>query len=170
MTKNRIAALLILVSFGLLIPGLIKPLLTITASIELMGIKRELFTETRSIVQTVRSLHESGNDFVAGLILLFSIVVPFAKGLALLVALALRDRANRQRIRRFIDSISKWSMADVFLVGVYVAYLSAKATDNLDAEIHSGFYFFAAYCLVSIASLYFVRLKPTDGEPAHQAG
>lgn len=160
MKMNLIAGFLILLSMALLIPGLIEPLLTITASIELMGMKRELFSETRSIVQTVRSLHESGNDFVAGLILLFSIVVPFAKGAALLVALALRDERNRRRIRKFIDVISKWSMADVFLVGVYVAYLSAKATDNLDAEIHRGFYFFAAYCLVSIASLYFVRLRP----------
>ena len=63
-------------------------------------------------------------------------------------------------MRRFIDTISKWSMADVFLVGVYVAFLSAKATDNLDAEIHEGFYYFTAYCLVSIASLYFMRLRP----------
>lgn len=158
MTKNRIALVLILLSFALLVPGLTKPLLTITASIEFMGMKRELFAQTRSILQTVESLHESGNDFVAGLILLFSVVVPFAKGAALLTALALRERTARRRINRFIGAISKWSMADVFLVGVYVAYLSAKATDNLDAEIHRGFYYFAAYCLVSIGSLYFTEL------------
>lgn len=158
MKNNRIAFALILVSFALLIPGLIQPLLTIKASIEFMGVSRELFTETRSILQTVRSLHESGNDFVSGLILLFSVIVPFAKGAALLVVLALRDPKARHRIHQFIDSISKWSMADVFLVGVYVAFLSAKATDNLDAEIHRGFYYFAAYCLVSISSLYFMTL------------
>ena len=43
-------------------------------------------------------------------------------------------------------------MADVFLVGVYVAFLSAKATDNLDASLEIGFYYFAAYCVVSILS------------------
>lgn len=156
MKNNRIAFALILLSFALLIPGLIQPLLTISASIEFMGVRRELFTETRSILQTVKSLHESGNNFVSGLILLFSVIVPFAKGTALLVVLALRNPATRHRIHRFIDSISKWSMADVFMVGVFVAFLSAKATDNLDAEIHRGFYFFAAYCLVSISSLYFM--------------
>ena len=59
-------------------------------------------------------------------------------------------------------------MADVFLVGVYVAFLSAKATDNLDAEIHRGFYYFAAYCLVSISSLHFMKIEPapTDATPA----
>ena len=123
-----------------------------------MGVKRELFTETRSIIQTVRSLHESGNSFVAGLILLFSVIVPFAKAITPLVVLAIRDIVVKLRLHRFIDSISKWWMADVFLVGVYLAYLSARATDNLDAEIHQGFYYFAAYCLVSIASLHFMRL------------
>ncbi len=158
MKTNKVAFALILLSFALLIPGLLKPLLTISASLEFMGVKRELFTETRSIIQTVRSLHDSGNDFVAGLILLFSVIVPFAKAITLLVVLAIRDIEAKVRLHRFIDSISKWSMADVFLVGVYVAYLSAKATDNLDAEIHEGFYYFAAYCLVSIASLHFMRL------------
>jgi uncharacterized paraquat-inducible protein A len=158
--ENRVATLLILLSFVLLVPGVLEPILTISASIEFMGVKRELFTQTRSIVQSVRTLHESGNNFVAGLILLFSIVVPLAKGSALLLALAQKDPVSRRRIHGFIDSISKWSMADVFLVGVYVAFLSAKATDNLDAQIHRGFYFFTAYCLVSIASLYFIHLEP----------
>jgi paraquat-inducible protein A len=159
MKTNKIALALIVLSFILLVPGLLEPLLTISASLELMGVKREIFTETRSIIQTVRSLHESGNNFVAGLILLFSVIVPFAKALTLLAVLAIRDIQLKLRLHRFIDSISKWSMADVFLVGVYVAYLSAKATDNLDAEIHRGFYFFAAYCLVSIASLHFMRIE-----------
>ena len=159
MKTNTVAFALIVLSFILLVPGLLQPLLTISASLEFMGVQREIFTETRSIIQTVRSLHESGNDFVAGLILLFSVIVPFAKAITLLVVLALRDIKAKLRLHRFIDSISKWSMADVFLVGVYVAYLSAKATDNLDAEIHRGFYLFAAYCLVSIASLHFMRLE-----------
>ena len=80
-----------------------------------------------------------------------------AKAITLLVVLVMRSIETKLRLHRFIDSISKWSMADVFLVGVYVAFLSAKATDNLDAEIHQGFYYFAAYCLVSIASLHFMR-------------
>ena len=165
MKNNRIALALILLSFTLLVPGLVKPLLTIDASIEFMGLKRDLFTETRSILQTVRNLHQSGNDFVAGLILLFSVIVPFAKGICLLVVLALKDQAKRLKIHKFIDTISKWSMADVFLVGVYVAYLSAKATDNLDATIHEGFYFFTAYCLVSISSLHFMRLERKRLDP-----
>ncbi len=157
--RNAIAIALILVSFLLLVPGLTKPLLTITASIDFMGNSRELFRETRSILQTVRNLHESGDDLVAGLILLFSVVVPVVKGLLLLAGFALPDATQRHRIFRFVRSISKWSMADVFVVGVYVAYLAAKATDMLDAVAEVGFYYFTAYCLVSLLALQFMMIE-----------
>lgn len=162
--RNVVAIALIVASYALLVPGLSQPLLTITAGIDFMGVHRELFRETRSILQTVRNLHESGNDFVAGLILLFSVIVPVAKGLLLLVALALRDGARRFGIFRFVRSISKWSMSDVFLVGVYVAYLAAKATDNLDAVAERGFYYFAGYCLVSLLALQFMVIEPPGAD------
>lgn len=162
--RNYVAIALILVSYALLVPGLTKPLLTITASIDFMGMSRELFRDTRSILQTVRNLHESGNDFVAGLVLLFSIIVPVAKGLLLLVVLTLSDGSRRFRLFRFVRSISKWSMSDVFLVGVYVAYLAAKATDNLDAVAEVGFYYFTGYCLVSLLALQFMVVERPDAE------
>lgn len=159
-SRNLIAVALIAISYAVLIPGLTKPLITITASIEFMGTTNELFSETRSILQTIDSLHDSGNDFVAGLVLLFSVLVPVAKGLLLLVALVMRHDARRYGIFRFVRSISKWSMSDVFLVGVYVAYLAAKATDNLDAAAEVGFYYFAAYCLISLLSLQVMKIEP----------
>jgi uncharacterized paraquat-inducible protein A len=162
--RNVVAVILIVVSYVLLVPGLTKPLITITASIEFMGARNELFSETRSILQTVDNLHASGNDFVAGLVLLFSVIVPVAKGLLLLVALAMRSASRRFAIFRFVRSISKWSMSDVFLVGVYVAYLAAKATDNLDATAEVGFYYFAAYCLVSLLALQFLVIERPPGE------
>ena len=160
-SKRNVAAVgLIALSFVVLVPGLTRPLITITAFVDFMGQRNELFSETRSILQTVRNLHESGNDFVAFLILLFSVIVPFAKGALLLVALPLRDARRRYRIVRFVDAIGKWSMADVFVVGVYVAYLAAKATDNLDAVAEPGFYWFAAYCLVSLLALQILHVPP----------
>jgi len=156
--RNVIAVVLVLLSFVILIPGLIRPLITISASIEAFGATREIFRETRSILQTVRTLHESGNDFVAGLIFLFSVVVPFVKGALLAVIPWLKSREARQRVFAIVRDISKWAMADVFVVGVYVAYLSAKATDNLDAELKVGFYYFASYCLVSLLALQFMKV------------
>jgi hypothetical protein len=43
-------------------------------------------------------------------------------------------------------------MADVFAVGMLIALLVAKGTANLSAVAGPGFYFFAAYCLVSNAA------------------
>ena len=159
--RNRFAFALVLLSFVVLVPGLTQPLITITASMDFMGVSKELFRETRSILQTVRNLHQSGDDFVAGLILLFSVVVPVTKGVLLVVALASRQSATRTRLVAFVNAISKWSMAHVFLVGVYVAYLAAKATDALDATAEPGFYWFAVYCLLSVASAQFMSLNDT---------
>lgn len=160
--RNQIAVALQVVSLILLLPGLVMPLLTITASMNLLGVTQELFRETRSLVGAVRSLHDSGNDFVAGLILLFSIIVPFLKALTLFVILRLRDGAHRLRLYRFVQAISKWSMADVFVVGVFIALLAAKATDNLDGVAGVGFYFFAAYCLVSNLAFQFLVVPAPD--------
>jgi uncharacterized paraquat-inducible protein A len=63
--------------------------------------------------------------------------------------LTAKQYATRRRLFLFTRSVSKWAMADVFVVGVFIAYLAAKATDNLDAVAERGFYFFAAYCLLS---------------------
>ena len=148
-SRNFLALGLTIVSLALLLPGLTKPVLTITASITAMGTTREIFRQTQSIVEAVRRLHNSGNNFVAGLILLFSIMVPVIKAGLLAVILAHPRLEVRGRIYRLVRSISKWSMADVFAVGIFIAYLAAKGTDNLDAVAGPGFYCFAGYCLVS---------------------
>lgn len=147
--RNLLALLLTVVSLGLLWPGLTRPVLTITASVTMLGNTREIFRQTQSIVEAVDKLHASGNTFVAALILLFSIMVPVLKAVLLGVILAIRQSGTRYRLYQFVRSISKWSMADVFAVGVFIAFLAAKGTDNLDAQAGLGFYCFAGYCLVS---------------------
>jgi len=159
-TRNRVALLLTALSIVLLIPGLVKPILTIAASMEMFGVRRELFTETRSILGAIRTLHDSGNDFVAGLILFFSVLVPLVKASLLAPVFLMRDHARRYQLFVFIGSISKWSMADVFAVGIFIALLAAKATDNMTGVAGQGFYYFAAYCIVSNAAFQVLRIEP----------
>ena len=150
MTPRNVAAVaLTLVSLGLLWPGLTEPVLTITASLSILGKTREVFHQTQSIAESVENLYNAGNVFVAGLIVLFSITVPGIKAALLIAILTAKQYATRRRLFLFVRSVSKWAMADVFVVGVFIAYLAAKATDNLNAIAERGFYFFAAYCLVS---------------------
>lgn len=158
--RNAVAVALTVVSLAMLAPGLTRTVLTITASITALGTTREIFRQSQSIIEAVRSLHESGNTFVAGLILLFSILVPFIKALLLGVILALRTPPARYRLYLFVRSVSKWAMADVFVVGVFIAFLAAKATDNLHAVAGPGFYWFAAYCLVSNLAFQFLSVPP----------
>jgi uncharacterized paraquat-inducible protein A len=160
--RNLLAAALTVVSLALLWPGLVEPVLTIRATIELFGTERELTNETRSVIGAIRSLHGSGNDFVAGLILLFSVLVPLTKAALLVPMLADRDHARAYRLYRFVQALSKWSMADVFAVGMLIALLVAKGTANLSAVAGPGFYYFASYCLVSNAAFQALRLeRPT---------
>ncbi|MBK8247272.1 MAG: paraquat-inducible protein A [Gemmatimonadetes bacterium] len=161
-TRNRIAITLTIVSLALLIPGLLQPMMTITASISLLGNTREIFRQTQSIIEAVRSLWNSGNAFVAGLILLFSVTIPFLKAIAFFVILTMKDVARRRRLYLTVRSLSKWSMADVFVVGVFIAYLAAVATDNLNAVIDSGFYYFVGYCLVSNLAFQLLELDGAE--------
>src|SRR6185503_17277700 len=147
--RNMLALFFTVVSLILLGPGLTKPALTIKASMNFLGKETELTNETRSVVGAAKKLYQTGNKFVAGLILLFSILIPFIKAALIIPIFFLHGRPASARIYRFVRAISKWSMADVFAVGMLIAYLVAKGTANLAAVAGPGFYFFAAYCLVS---------------------
>jgi hypothetical protein len=120
----------------------------------------EVYAQTRSIVGSVRHLYSVGSNTAASLILFFSIIVPLIK--ILLVSWA-ATQSNLDRSRRtlfFVEAIARWSMADVFAVAVMITYLAAQATQSpgggvsvvqFDASFGPGFYWFATYCLVSLA-------------------
>ena len=158
-SRNKLAIVLALVSLVLLWPGLVQPALTIRATMELFGNTRELSNETRSVIGAIRSLHTSGNDFVAGLIVLFSVLVPLLKAALLVPIFALRGTATSYRLYGVVQTMSKWSMADVFAVGMLIALLVGKGTANLSAVAGTGFYYFAAYCLVSNAAFQALRVE-----------
>lgn len=151
--RNIIALILILISLVCLYPGLFEPIMSINVSTEIpiLG-KITLQESTNSIISTITDLRDSGNTLVAFLILFFSILVPLIKAGLLLVVLCFPSLRNRFGIHKFVAIISKWSMADVFVVGVLIAYLGTKSDSNIHAQLHNGFYFFLAYCLISILS------------------
>lgn len=157
--RNGSGIILILISFIFLIPGLLAPMFTLSGSVDILFIKKQIFRDTRSIFQTIENLFESKNYIVAALIFLFSILVPLFKGVMLLIIFRVRNRALRFKIYTFIRNISKWAMADVFVTGIFIAFLAAQATKNMDAKLEPGFYFFTAYCLCSLLALQFFHLK-----------
>jgi len=163
-TRNKIALALTIISLILLYPGLYTPILSIEVGLspddlpflKLMDIAIEeqtFYEQTQSVVESIRTLFKQDNHLVAFLILFFSIVVPLTKAAIVLIVLFLERLSIRYQLYRFIYAIGKWAMADVFTVGVFIAFLSTKTTTGITAELHNGFYYFLGYCLVSLASI-----------------
>lgn len=158
--RNVLALLLILTSLAVLYPGLTKPILNIHigATLPFVG-ELEIFDQTQSIMQSIESLNESGNSLVAGLILLFSVVVPILKAILLLTVIFFKSLPGRKAIHTFVGIIGKWSMADVFAVSIFMAYLASAAHPNANAQLHDGFYYFLAYCVISIIGIQIMKVE-----------
>ncbi len=74
----------------------------------------------------------------------------------------LKTTESRSKLFLFVRSISKWAMVDVFVVAIWVAFLAGKAADNFDATIERGFYFFVAYCLLSLAAMQVLWIQGSE--------
>ena len=108
-TRNWIAVGLTIISMVLIVPGLRSDALTITASIPLL--KKPLYEETQSILRAIQRLYESKNYFVAGLVLLFSEIVPFIKAELLGVILRVKNPVTKHRLYLFVRSVRSASEA-----------------------------------------------------------
>ena len=106
-----------------------------------------LFNEKRSVLGTLQTLWEGGNYWPFLLIFLFGILVPLAKSAVIFYLLLVK--APRPFWYRLVNAISKWAMADVFAISIFVAFLGANAMKNTQATLEPGFYFFSGYVLLS---------------------
>ena len=169
-----VIVLLTLINFGLLVPGVVQPIysLDITSTVDagIAQFEGQVYQRTRSILGAVRGLLDSGNYLVSFLILLFSIIVPVSKGSMLLGSIYASQQRVRERLVKIVDLIGKWSMADVFVIGVFLAFLATEnqvqenrfQVEALGAQLEvgivtrvtstlgPGFYFFLGYCIFSI--------------------
>jgi hypothetical protein len=134
----------------------------ITAALQKSAGDVEVYQQTRSILGGVDQLYEAGSPIPATLILLFSVIVPFGKAALVVWAAFMANVQQRRRTLSFVETIGKWSMADVFVVALFITYLAAMASQStpaagaplvaFSAEFGAGFYWFAAYCVFSLAS------------------
>lgn len=67
----------------------------------------EVYTQTRSILGSVRHLYLVGSTIAAVLILLFSVIVPSTKAVLVLWTVLRRDRARRARTLGFVEIIAR---------------------------------------------------------------
>ena len=134
-----------------LIFGLINPILMVTIhkKIEHLG-DVILSFESKGILGSISKLFDSGEIAVAITILLFSVIVPLLKILTLIFTIIFRDYRFSHHLVEFFKHIGKWSMVDVFVVAIFLVYLTSSKGDVSHAEIEVGLYFFLAYVLLSM--------------------
>jgi len=114
------------------------------------------FDKTRSILGTAEELYNNGHLPVALLIVVFSVGVPVLKGLLLMILTIPMREKIRSALLTVSTAISKWSMADVFVIAIFIAYLASNGIQesrglvDFQASLGIGFWYFLGYCLVSI--------------------
>ena len=152
LTPSRFIAHLFGVSGIFLLVGLTAPVLTLSAFQDVPMLGRVVLShEVKSVLTLLGRLLESGDVFLGLLLLTFSVLVPVAKLVASLGALRLPPGPLRRRLLDIIHHVGRWSMADVFVVAVLLAFLATGGEGGTDAELGPGLYFFAAYALLSLA-------------------
>ena len=137
----------VLLALVTLLAGLASPMMEIDARIQrvdfiLLGEQlrfddQVLFYQSKSIMQVVHTLfanHAPDSLFVGALILLFSIVLPISKLIATQLVLLGNARDKPRKVLEFIAfKTSKWSMADVLVVAIFMAYVGFKSI--LDSQL-----------------------------------
>lgn len=136
----------------------------------------QAYSSTRSMWGTVEELANTGNVPVAFLIVFFSLVIPVFKLLLQGLTLFVSGTGSRSKLLWLNTVLSKWSMSDVFVMGLLVAFMAGRASDQvgdlltMSAALEPGFYYFLAYCLFSIAASGMLQSEQAAGKVVAAAG
>ena len=130
-----------------------------------------LYFQSKSILDVTRTLIKGkGIDLkiVGVMILMFSVVVPFIKLVLSSIFLYSNRIRNSRLAKTIIYNLGKWSMADVFVVAMFMAYIgfygivtaqlgeiggnrTGYAVETLNySRLSPGALFFTTYCILSI--------------------
>ncbi len=185
------STLLILSSFCLLLGGIGTPMIELEARIDslifqLLGEEvaftdNIIFFQSKSITDMVQILMKEGSlqmIFVGSLIFLFSIIFPLAKLASTYIYSLGRNKLNENMIIRFfVFKSGKWSMADVMVVAIFMAYIGfngiirsqlsnfSSATKSVEilttngTQLLGGFYLFLLFCISSLILSGFLTRK-----------
>jgi paraquat-inducible protein A len=117
-----------------------------------------LSSESLSIVAGARKLGEEGNVAFMAIILLFSVVFPSAKLLAMLALWALRfETDTEKRTMHWLEVLGKWSMLDVFVIAITIGAANLRFLNRTTTE--TGVYIFAAAIFLSMIASFLLQRK-----------
>jgi len=126
----------------LLVIGLINPIITLE--------KFYFFSNTVSLWSALETLAAEAEWGLFLLVGCFSVLFPILKLLMLFLIWNLESNDNEQHRRhlRWLETYSKWSMLDVFVVALLV--VSLKLGAMLEAKVEFGIYAFAASVILTM--------------------
>ncbi|MFC3120484.1 paraquat-inducible protein A [Agaribacter flavus] len=180
MNKKHLGFAINLVAIAVFIPGIFLSMfsLNMEMGVNLSGtsLSSELVSKDLSIIGTVKELWQQERWLVAFLIFAFSVLVPIIKTSLVSFVYFCKNQQLAKSTIKFVATIGKWSMADVFVVAVFLAVLSTNHADTAEqhqisffgmkmafelstqtlSNVGEGFYYFVAYCLLSLIGTHFV--------------
>ncbi len=169
------------ISVVMLILGVSLPMIDLEAMLNAFEIniigttigfdKQYIYYQSKSILDVTETLISSGGidlKIVGYMVLCFSVIFPFIKLiLTVLYLFSSKMRENRW-VQNIIFYLGKWSMADVFVVALFMAYIGfygilnsqLQAIENNkggfavetinNSSLSPGALFFTSYCIMSI--------------------
>jgi len=182
--------------FALLVSGLLTPMIDIKAEIMRLDLvlvgepitfeNQVLFFQSKSIIDVVDLLIQTRRlDLVlVGLAIgLFSVIFPVCKLLATIAYRYGSQLCGRASVRFFALESGKWSMADVFVIAMFLAFLGFDGlTGNQLAtlvtgapslgletqngtQLRVGFHLFAAFCIAGLILAGIVKRSTAQPDP-----
>ena len=174
MYKKHIGFAFNIIALGLFFPGILLTMFSfnmeMAANLSGSSITSSLIDKELSIMATVKELWEDQRLLVAALIFAFSVCIPLLKTILLCLAYFTQSIQVEKKLINFVSAIGKWSMADVFVIAIFLAIMSTNHADTSNSEQLSvfgfkialdistqtlsaageGFYYFTAYCVLSL--------------------
>jgi paraquat-inducible protein A len=142
---------LTIISVVFLVIGILAPAMVIDVSPKVAEFPRFILDyQVRSIFGVISELFASRYWIVAVCLTFFSILIPLAKAGLTVFVLKSGSLSRQLKISNFLHSISKWSMADVFVAAILLSDFAVKSNKNTEADLFLGFYYFLSYCLLSM--------------------
>lgn len=179
--KRKELAVIIATAFLPLLLGILLPMIEIDARIaemrfQLLGepvvfTDQVIFYKSKSILEVVELMAQQGKPdllAVGFLVLAFSVLFPVTKLVSSLIFVYNAKSRSRKFLNFMIFKTGKWSMADVMVVAIFMAYIGFSGivseqlgqldslTKNADilttnqSSLETGFFMFSAFVMLSL--------------------
>jgi len=151
MARTLAVGVMIIGATACLVLGLTLPVLQLTYFY--------VWSDTHSFVSIVRALYAEQELFLAGVLVVFSMLFPAIKLLYLIVAYTTMAAGGaRRRVLNRMSWLGKWSMLDVLVLALVIFYVKASALT--EAAALPGIYFFSAAVLMTMIAYALVEHSP----------